>query len=514
MAFSTIRKNVEPYMVNSTDIAGSAIEGLTVIGTIVYVVDTGQTYIVNNNRTLSPYTEVTIAPASSTAVTQDVIADPLNSFSGSGLASGAIYSGCPVSTLGVAGIQVSLFTDQNCTVYVEQSPDSINWDISDAYNYHTSVNNFGITVQAINSYYRVRVLNDGINPVGVFRLQSVLCPIVESVPRSLTVEGNLKTAVRRIEDRYGFAVENTPNDEMRVITPYRLVGATFSGSVVDSNFWTTGSGSGSIVATSAQVILTSSSYVLGNQTLQSVRSGRYIGGSSNRARMVVRLPDTGSASNIRRWGAFTTTDGAFFELNGTTLKTVTRKTSVDLATSSGSFNGTLGKAISVPTNVNTWEIYYNNSKVYFGVGGEILHTMSASSTTWTDTLHLPIRFENLNSGALSSNLQMNIRNGIISRMGSAASQPTSYYFASGQSAGVTLKIGPGNLHSIIVNSGTNGAVITLADSANAATPVITAMTVSPSTTTPYTLDLKGLPFYTGLRLIVASQNASLTLIYE
>jgi hypothetical protein len=40
------------------------------------------------------------------------------------------------------------------------------------------------------------------------------------------------------------------------------------------------------------------------------------------------------------------------------------------------------------------------------------------------------------------------------------------------------------------------------------------MTVSPSTTTPYTLDLKGLPFYTGLRLIVATQNASLTLIYE
>ena len=514
MAFSTIRKNVEPYMVNSTDIVGSAVDGLTVIGTIVYVVDTGQTFIVNNNRTLSPYTEVTIAPASSTAVTQDVTADPLNSFSGSGLAAGAIYSGCPVSTLGVAGIQVSLFTDQNSTVYVEQSPDSLNWDISDQYNYHTSVNNFGVTVQAINSYYRVRVKNEGLSAATAFRLQSVLCPIVESVPRSLTLEGNLKTAIRRIEDRYGFAVENTPNDEMRVITPYRLVGATFSGSVIDSVFWTSGSGSGSIVATSAQVILTSSSYVLGNQSLQTVRSGRYIGGSSNRARMIVRLPDTGSASNIRRWGVFTTTDGAFFELNGTTLKTVTRKTGVDLATSSGSFNGDMGKAIVVPTDVHTWEIYYNNTKVYFGVSGEILHTMSASSTTWTDTLHLPIRFENLNSGTLSSNLQMNIRNGIISRLGSAASQPTSYYFASGQSAGVTLKIGPGNLQSIIVNSGTNGAVITLADSVNVATPVITAMTVSPSTTTPYTLDLKGLPFYTGLRLIVATQNASLTLIYE
>jgi hypothetical protein len=109
---------------------------------------------------------------------------------------------------------------------------------------------------------------------------------------------------------------------------------------------------------------------------------------------------------------------------------------------------------------------------------------------------------------------MNIRNGIISRLGSAASQPTSYYFASGQTAGATLKIGPGNLHSIVVNSGTNGAVITLADSVNISTPVITAMTISPSTTTPYTIDFKGLPFFIGLRLIVATQNASIVVIYE
>jgi hypothetical protein len=513
MAFSTIRKNVEPYMVNSTDISGSAIEGLNVIGTIVYVVDTGQTYIVNNNRTLSPYTEITIASTSSTGITQDVVADNINSFSGSGLASGAFFTGSAVSTLGVAGIQVSLFTDQNCIVYVDQSPDSLNWDISDQYNYHTSKNNFGVTVQAINSYYRVRVQNTSNSNTSVFRLQTALCPVVESVPRSLTTEGNLKTAIRRIEDRYGFAVENTPNDEMRVITPFRLVGASFSGSTLDFNYWTAGSGSGSIVATGAQVILTSSSYVSGNQSLQTLRSARYVGGASNRARIVMRLPDTGSASNIRRWGAFTTTDGAFFELNGTTLKTVTRKTGIDSSTSSGSFNGEIGKAILLPTDVSTWEIYYNNSKVFFGLAGQLLHTYSASSVPWTDTLTLPVRFENLNSGALSSNLSMNIRNGVISRLGAEDSQPTSK-FISGVTSGCTIKYGSGNLKGAAVSGVANTSNITLYDSTSPAGAIIWTSGSQGNNAIPYSLDFFGLPFFNGLTVVIAAATSNITLIYE
>lgn len=41
-----------------------------------------------------------------------------------------------------------------------------------------------------------------------------------------------------LQDDYGFDVENTPMEELRVATMVRLVGATFNGTVLDPNFWT------------------------------------------------------------------------------------------------------------------------------------------------------------------------------------------------------------------------------------------------------------------------------------
>ena len=300
--------------------------------------------------------------------------------------------------------------------------------------------------------------------------------------------------------------------ELRTITPFRLVGATFSGSVVDNNYWiaSSGSSSGSVVAVSSQVILTTGSITGGSSVIQSVRSARYIGGASNRYRSVLRLPDTGIAGNIRRWGAFTKTDGAFYQLSDSTFSIVTRKNSSDTTVSSGSFNGQYVTTYNLDTNIRGWEIYWTNAKVYFATGENIIHTVSANTDTWSDTMHLPIRTET--SGTAGTNI--NVRSETIYRLGDAISQPTSFFFASAQTAGTQLKLGPGNLHSIVVNSVANTSVITLADSVNAATPVICAMTASNATTTPYVIDFKGLPFFNGLRLVVATANASLTLVYE
>ena len=447
------------------------------------------------------------------SITQNVIADPNNS-STANLAASNTFTGSATSTLGIAGIQVSLYTTQNCSVWVEQSPDGNNWDISDLYYYYSGVNNFGITTQAINSCFRVRVQNTGTITTGSFRLQTALCPIVEALPRSLTENGNLKVSMQEMHDEYGFNVEYTPNDEMRVVTPYRLVGTSFTGSVVDSNYWITSSGStsGSVVGSGAQIILTTGSFSGGSSVVQSFRTGRYIGGASNKCRIIMRLPDTGTTGNTRRWGAFNSTDGAFYQLSGSTLSVVTRKTSIDTPVASGAFNGNLGLIYPLNTSVKTYEIYWNNSKVYFTIGGDLIHTVSANSTTWTDSLSLPIRLED--AGSSGSTVNMNVRAATIYRLGSALSQPTSYYFAAGQTAGTNLKIGPGNLHSIVVNSVLNNGVITLADSVSGLTPAITVMTASNTTTTPYTIDFKGLPFFTGLTLGVGTANCSVTVVYE
>jgi hypothetical protein len=120
-------------------------------------------------------------------IQQNVIADTLNS-STANLSASQTFTGTSASTLGVAGIQVSLKTDQNCYVYVDQSPDGFNWDIVDTYTYYTRMGGNGWTIQAVNSYVRVRVTNTGTSATTYFRLQAALCPIVEAVPSSTTYE--------------------------------------------------------------------------------------------------------------------------------------------------------------------------------------------------------------------------------------------------------------------------------------------------------------------------------------
>jgi hypothetical protein len=447
------------------------------------------------------------------SITQNVLADPNNS-SSANLNPSATFTGVASSTLGVAGIQVSLHSSQNCDVYIEQSPDGSNWDISDHYVYYTGIHNFGVTVQAINSYVRVQVTNRSTTDIAnTFRLQTALCPIVEALPRSLSERGNLKVGIEETTDVYGFGVENTPTDEMRVVIPYRLVGSSFTGSVVDTNYWiaSSGSASGSVVPLGSQVTLTTGSISGGSCVLQSYRVARYIGGSSSKFRTVIRLPDTGVTGNIRRWGAFNATDGAFFQLSGSSLSLVTRKTSIDTPVANGTFNGNLGTSYPLDTNVKTWEIYWTNSKVFFVVGGDLIHTMTASTDTWSDTMNLPIRMEN---GASGSGVNMNVRVATIYRLGNVASQPTSYYHAAGTTTGVNLKIGAGNLHSVVLGLGLANSIVTLVDSVNAATPVIFSTGALTANSDSRQLDFKGLPFFNGLRLIVSGANAIATVIYE
>lgn len=449
------------------------------------------------------------------AIIQQVVTDDNNS-STDNLLAGGTFTGETTSTLGVAGIQVSLHTDQNCSVYVEQSPNGTNWDISDYFRYFSGLNNFGVTVQAISSYVRVRVVNVSLSATTEFRLQTALCPIVEALPRSLSQRGNLKVAINEFEDKYGFEVENTPTDEMRVVTPYRVVGATFTGTVLDTRFWTASLGTGGAATVGgAQLIVSTGDAAANNSVVvTSVRTARYIGGSALRFRSVFRIPDSGIANNIRRIGAFTTTDGVFLELSGTTFKIVTRKDSADTAVANGNFNGQLGLGIIIDTNVHTWEIYWQNSRVVFTVDGSVIHTVSATTDTWSSQLDLPIRIENTNSGGLQSNISLNVRTATIHRLGNSLTQPTSYYHASGTTTGVQLKYGPGNVHSIIFGSAANNAVITLVDNVTGSTPPLWVYTATGALAAPVSIDFKGMPFSTGLRFIVASGNASFTVVYE
>jgi hypothetical protein len=370
------------------------------------------------------------------------------------------------------------------------------------------------------AFMRVRVLNTSVNTTTYFRLQTSLCPVVEPLPRSVTANGNLKTELFGITDSYGFSVESTPTDEMRVITPVRLVGATFSGNTIDPNFWTVSTGSGgSVVLSGSQLIASTGTTANNSVTVQSVRTARYTGGSANLFRSVFRVPDTGSVNNVRRFGAFNTTDGTYFELNGTNLTLATRKTGVNNTIINGSFNGNVGNTVVIDTLAHDWEIYYTEHRVWFVVDGNLLHTYTAASNTWTDSLHLPIRVENTNVSGSVTNTSLNIRGVTLSKLGKELTTPTSKYQA-GITSGVTLKYGPGNVHGISVSGVINDSVVTLYDNtaATGSGSILWSSGVqfitNQSNNLPYSINLQGLPFFTGLSLSITTANSNATVIYE
>lgn len=315
----------------------------------------------------------------------------------------------------------------------------------------------------------------------------------------------------QIKDQYGFAAECTPMDELRTVTPIRLVGATFSGQSgltpttgttnTDPNFWTgTNLNSATIAQANNQITLSSGTNSAGSAILQSVRVARYIGGSSNRFRAIIQLGDIGVSNNTRKWGIFNSTDGAYFQLAGTTLAAVVVKTG----------SPTSVATLSAPTtNATSYEIYITNSKVYFIIAGSLVATHNATTATWSDTMHLPVRIENVNSGS-TTNSTISVRVATIYRLGEIITE-TIYKYITGAVTAQVCKYGPGTLHTIIADAGTSAATITIYDAVSAANTVM--FFNAGANSSPFTIDAN-LVFHTGLTITTTGANTNITIVYE
>lgn len=469
----------------------------------------GYTYLhtsdINSNKIAN-----TLSTIFTTGIKQNVIADTNNS-SSTNLSSGNNYTftGTSSSTLGIAGIQVSLFADKNCIIKVEQSPDGNNWDLIDTY-YYTANGNFGVTTQAISSYYRVVITTNNVTTT-TFRLQTALCPIVEPLPRSLDYNGNLKVSTSM--DNYGWKIENTPMGELRTIEPSRLVGATFEGSSIDSRFWTTSAAgtSTTIAQGNAQLLLTTGTSATSLVTAYSNRRARYVGGASMRYRAVVQ-PGASQTSNKLRWGIGygssmpTITDGAWFQKAGTGTSIVTCKNGVENTVTS--FNGNLGATYDYGTTAKTYEIYWTNSKVYFVVGDEVLHLVTAPSSTWASTMNFNIFMDGTNSAEATSTT-LAIRTASIYRLGKFETQPT-YYNLTGNAATHVLKLGPGILHKIMFNN-TSGTDLTIYDNTAGTGTTIGKITTASAALGEWDYSC---PFNNGLSIVTTGNSLDATIIYE
>jgi Holliday junction resolvasome RuvABC endonuclease subunit len=447
----------------------------------------------------------------STTTNQEVV-DDLNNSSTAILGSSGIFTGVATTTLGVAGIQVSLKTDQNCTVYVEQSPDGSNWDIVDSFHYYWALGGSGWTTQAVSSYVRVRVVNlSTVSATSYFRLQTSLCPIVEAVPRVLTQHGNFKTAVNEIVGEFDTSVGITPMGQIRVTESVRLAGSGFSGTVFDTNFWvkTSQVGTGDATVTGGQMILATGTTLNSSIVVNTLKIARYIAASSNFYRGIVRAPSV-TGVNTRRWGAFDANDGYFFEHDGATLSLVCRKSGSDAnKIVSGSFNGHYGSTFELDTNAHTCEIYWSNRTAYFVIDNELIHTFRGLISQLVSTQHLKVGYQCTNASGNTANNTLEVRSGTISRLGKEATSAI-WKYVHGALAATILKTGPGKLQRVVINAGTNNTEVRLYDALTATNPIAIIIPNSNfSGSLEYNID-----FYIGLTLVTIDAANDVTIVYE
>lgn len=315
----------------------------------------------------------------------------------------------------------------------------------------------------------------------------------------------------QLNDQYGFAVECTPNDELRIIEPVRLVGATFEGATLDTNFWTsTLVANGTAAVGSGMLLLTTTTDSGSSSVVQSVRTGRYIGAHANRFRGQIRLGDVTTTNNKRRWGVFTTgagSNGAFFEEEAGALSIVTRKNNSDTPVASASWNG--NTTVPTLTNVNTFEIYYNNKRCYFVINGDLVHTVTATTATWSNSKNFPVRFENTNTG-VGTVETLEAWVGTISRLGKLKTEVIYKYIAAATTT--VCKYSQGKILKVL-HSGSAANVIQVIDNNTGTTPIMAIL--NGQNNVPQYIDFgsDGCPFFTGLSIITSS-TAGVTVIYE
>lgn len=494
---------------------GGQATDITVNGVVKHVDLTPVIVVGQSNAASNVYNTVKTSSDGALAINQNTVVDPANSTT-TNLASGATFTGASTLDLNYTAVQFTVKSDQNLFVYVDQSPDGTNWDITDAFEFYTSEGGTGSTVQLVSSYYRIRVTNIGAATSTFLRLQTIAVPFLPSLPRSLDLDGNLKVSIQEgITDESGFVSTNTPDGEILAVPSIQLIGSTFATTTVDSNFWTVASGVGGTSAiTNAELILATGTTANNAASAVSTSTARFISGASNKFHVELRLPDSGTAlNNTRRWGPYNSTSGAHFDIINGLLCVGTRLNSIDTLACNGTFNGELGTTVVLNTNASDWFITYSPQTVWYYLNGRLLHTASFPQAAWTTSYSLPVTMENINTGGSTTNVQMIVRNAHVHRLGQQLAQARSY-FQQGLTAGVNLKLGAGNLHGIVLSGITNNSVLTVYDNTAASGTVLWTSGPLTSNGLPFFIDLKGITFSTGLTITVTGAALNALMMYE
>ena len=320
---------------------------------------------------------------------------------------------------------------------------------------------------------------------------------------------DFKTTI--IKDDYGNEAECTLLDQLKIAQSLRLAGGVFNDSLLDANFYTATTANGGTATVTNGVLTVAVTTTSGSTAgVATKRPGRYMGSNSNYYRGNVKLGDTGTAGNVRYWGAFngTTapTNGFYFKLDGTTFSVCHKPIGgAEVAVASGSFNGHVSTH-QPTTDCTTYEIYYTVRRAVFTVNGEMLHTFTSTTGTLSGELHLRANILSVNA-AVGPAVIICSQAMTINRLGEAHSNPRAVNISG--AATTLLKTGPGALHRIVMC--TPNGTATIYDNTTATGALLGVIDMG-SLTIPASLEF-GSDFTNGLTIVTTS-TSNITAIYE
>jgi hypothetical protein len=174
-------------------------------------------------------------------------------------------------------------------------------------------------------------------------------------------------------------------------------------------FWTsTTASSGTVTSSGGEGLIQTTANATGSAQLVSPTMD-YHPGQVNWFNSAIRVNDTGSAGNVRRWGCFTVSgttpqEGYAYELSGTTLNATVFKAGVATAVAVASWSKASTAPFTLDTNFHQFEIRYTANTVWFYIDTVLRHAVSGTTSPITTTLNFPITLQSINSSGATNRL--------------------------------------------------------------------------------------------------------------
>jgi len=188
---------------------------------------------------------------------------------------------------------------------------------------------------AAGGVQNVRIMGD--NDDAIVSARSLRVAVSSISPTATSVTSPVYTEIGDSDE--GKTVFVTSLRELKTVNPVRLIGVSFNKTEFEASFISSAIVNGSTITVSSGCInLRTGTAADASAIVQTTRIARYLAGSSNEARMIVRITTTSPTvgTNVRQWGAYNGDNGFFFQFKNGAFYVGAKKDGVEIPVATGS----------------------------------------------------------------------------------------------------------------------------------------------------------------------------------